>query len=142
MTFAPCHSVRDISVSDELWQRFTKMILLSNTKGEETMVLEQMINKRMELMATGEILEKAMTAGVKIRNHGDDTYFRSRVNLYERVLEDYLRSLHEPRENELGAATNLKIDAQIGSKRPASPRKDQKIKKRAKNKLKGINDET
>lgn len=51
-----------------------------------------MIDKRMELMANQEILEKAMTAGVKIRKHGDDKYFKSRVSVYERVLEEYLRS--------------------------------------------------
>ena len=89
----------------------------------------------MELMANEECIEKAMTAGVRIRNHGDDQYFKSRVHLYERVLEDYLKTYEDAPEHEMGAATNLKIDAQIGSKRPASPRKEQKKKGKSKNKL-------
>ena len=62
-----------------------------------------MINKRMELMANQEILEKAITAGVILivqnifekflsmmikmvtKNDGDNKYFKSRVNVYERV---------------------------------------------------------
>ena len=83
------------------------------------MILEKMIDKREELLMNEESVQTAMTAGIKIRNHGDDKYFKSRVNLYERVLEDYLRKQNEPPEKEIGAATDLKIDTQMELNKPA-----------------------
>ena len=40
------------------------------------MLLEQMIDKREDLVLIEEYIEKAMTAGVKISNHGDDIHFK------------------------------------------------------------------
>ena len=44
------------------------------------MLLEPMIDKREEIMEIQEYVEKALTQGIKIRNHGSDPEFQREVD--------------------------------------------------------------
>ena len=79
------------------------------------MLLEQMIDKREDLVLIEEYIEKAMTAGVKISNHGDDIHFKQKVDSFKEVIEEYVKHQNELQEEEFNTTTtNLKLDATIG----------------------------
>ena len=74
-----------------------------------------MIDKREDLVEIEEYIGKAMTAGVKIQNHGDDMHFKHKVDSFKEVMEEYVKKQNELQE-EVFDPTNLKLDATIGKR--------------------------
>ena len=77
------------------------------------MLLEKMIDKREDNIEIDEYIEKAMTAGVKVQNHGDDMHFKHKVDSFKEVMDSYIKKQNDIQE-EVFNPTNLKLDATIG----------------------------
>ena len=80
------------------------------------MVLEKMIDKREDNLEIEEYIERAMAAGVKIQNHGDNMHFKHKVDSFKELMDDYINHQNEQKEEVL-VHTNLKLDATIGISR-------------------------
>ena len=62
------------------WDRFYKLILLTNQNDDKKDLISKMIDKREELGEQFDYIDKARTFGYKVKNHGNDCDF---INLID-----------------------------------------------------------
>ena len=76
---------------------------------EDSKNLDKILDKRKEVQANNDYVNKARTFGVKVQNHGDHMHFKHKVDSYMGMIEDYKKNIDSPNPCFGKNTINLKI---------------------------------
>ena len=76
---------------------------------EDSKNLDKILDKRKEVVANNDYVNKARTFGVKVLNHGDHMHFKHKVDSYTGMIEDYKKNIDSPNPCFGKNTINLKI---------------------------------
>jgi len=104
--------------SDELWQVFSSMIMYQAAVNKDgqlgQMPLEKMIDAREEFMNVEDMINKARTYGIPVKNHGRGEDFKKQVETYNNIIDYYMQQVKNSEEgNGPGdSPTNIRVNLQ------------------------------
>ena len=80
--------------------------------------MEKMIDAREEFIEVENLINKARTFGIPVKNHGHGEKFKNEVEAYNNIIDYYIQNLNsgdEPGEHG-NSPTNIKVNLQVEPK--------------------------